>query len=645
MCGIIGFIGKVCAVKFLYNGIISLQNRGYDSIGICTLSQSLSNINYDKNSFINTKYANTIVKNNDNIDVELNASELITSSLNLHENNKIGIAHCRWATHGAKNNINAHPHIDYTNTFAIVHNGIIDNYNELKNDLINNHGVTFLSQTDSEVIVNLISVLFKQTNNLEKAINDATNKMSGTWAFLLLYKNENKIYCCCHGCPLVIGIGKQYMMMSSEIHGFCNAIDKYFFVEDDKIIIIDDTDIKGNENCKYLDFLHIKLHDEINNYIIDDLCENSHTKNDKFQLLFDKPFPYKFWTVKEICDQPQIINNITDKYFLNKNIIFSCFENNIDKIRNVQNIIMLGCGSSYNACMYSSYFFKNLKNILTTQVFDGANFKINDISKNGKTLIILVSQSGETKDLQRCLELIKNNKELITMGLINVAGSWIARNVDVCINMCAGREIAVASTKSYTTQVILLSLFALWYENNIQTKIYYELILFGNNTYSILNNSSIRNKCYDIASFLTKCNHVFILGKNNCEHIAKESALKIKELGYIHAEGYNSSALKHGTYSLLVDNFPVIIIMPNNNDFSKNSSIVEEIKSRNAFVIGISDVILSDIFDISIQIPSNGILTDLLCIIPMQLIAYHMAIIKKHNPDMPRNLAKIVSVD
>lgn len=435
--------------------------------------------------------------------------------------------------------------------------------------------------------------------------------------------------------------------MSSEIHGFCNAIDKYFFVDDDKIIIIDDTNIISNDNITYYDFLHVKINNETNNYIIDDLCETNYKENININnsQIFDTPFPYKYWTSKEICDQPQIIKNILNKYFINDKIIFPCFEKYIDKIRNVDNIIMLGCGSSYNACMYSSYVFKNIKNIMTTQIYDGANFKINDISKNGKTLIILVSQSGETKDLQRCLELIKNKKELFTIGLINVAGSWIARNVDVCINMCAGREIAVASTKSYTTQVILLTLLALWYDNISQINIYNDLSLYGNNIYSILNDSIFRNKCYDIALYLTKCKHVFILGKNNCEHIAKESALKIKELGYIHAEGYNSSALKHGTYSLLVDNFPIIIIMPNDTDFSKNSSIVEEIKSRNAFVIGISNIELSDIFNIKITIPSAGFFTDVLCAIPLQLIAYYMAIIKKHNPDMPRNLAKIVSVD
>lgn len=641
MCGIIGFIGKIYAINFLYNGIVSLQNRGYDSIGICTLKTTKTTPNKknnieNKNEFINTKYANT----------EKNASELISASLYLHENNEIGIAHCRWATHGAKNNINAHPHIDYKNKFCIVHNGIIDNYNVIKNDLINNYGVTFLSQTDSEVIVNLISVLFEKTKNIKKAIQMAINKMTGTWAFLLLYKNEKKIYCCCHGCPLVIGIGKEYIMMSSEIHGFCDVIDKYFFVDDDKIIIIDDNRIYGNKKCKIHDFLHVKEDNDENNYIIDDLCEKKYKENnDKSQLLINTPFPYKYWTVKEICDQPQIIKNIINKYISNNEITFTCFKDYIDKIHSYNNIIMLGCGSSYNACMYCSYIFKDINNISTTQVFDGATFKINDISKKGKTLIILVSQSGETKDLQRCLEIIKNKKKIITIGLINVPGSWIARNVDICINMCAGREVAVASTKSYTTQVILLSLLAIWYNKKNKINIYDDLYLFGNNIYYILNDSLIKNKCYEIALYLAKCEHVFILGKNNCEHIAKESALKIKELGYIHAEGYNSSALKHGTYSLLINKFPVIIIIPNDNDFNKNSSIVEEIKSRNAFVIGISNVNLSDIFDISVIIPSNGLFSDLLCIIPLQLIAYYMAIIKKHNPDMPRNLAKIVSVD
>lgn len=623
MCGIVGYLGVYCAVNYLFNGILALQNRGYDSVGMTTMR---------KHKLITSKFANTDC---------IQATELLKSNLSNHYDSNIGIAHCRWATHGAKTDINAHPHHDYTNTLSLVHNGIIDNHNELRQDLISNYNVKFQSQTDSEVIVNLISIYYKLTNDMSTAIKLTIDKLIGTWAVVLINSLEpDKLYCFCNECPLMIGTSDDHIMVCSEQYGFCNKIDNYFCLENNDLVIIHNNTIITNHEYVYHEIDH-SINTNNETIIIDDFCDiNSYSSHHDTI----SPTPYLHWTIKEICDQPHIIINMSQKTEFPELDLYK------EQLLKTNNIILLGCGTSYNACCFVSCIFRNIDIFSSVHTYDGAEFDESLIPKLGKTILILVSQSGETKDLQRCVSIAKKH-DLFTIGVINVQNSWISREVNTCLYTHAGREYAVASTKAYTSQVCLLVLIAKWFLTSmfVKTSILLEVNTsmnnFGNNIYSILNNNVLKKKCSHIAKILIKHNSCFILGKGECEYIAKEAALKLKELGYIHAEGYNSSTLKHGSYSLITSKFPVILIMPSDKHLIRNKSILEEIKSRDAFTIVISDCDYIIDCDYYIQIHNNDQFTSLLSMIPLQLISYYMALLKGHNPDMPRNLAKVVTVD
>lgn len=608
MCGIVGYSANVCKKLMLYNGIVALQNRGYDSVGICTIN--------NKNNFINTKFIGN------------DAIEELKKSMDLHGGIS-GISHCRWATHGEKNFTNAHPLIDFKNRFAIVHNGIIDNYNEIKNMLIDNYNVSFTSQTDSEVIINLISIQYDIMKNLNDAIKYSCTLLKGTWAFIILNKYcPNELYAVCHECPLIFGVHDDFILISSEMHGFCGLIEKYFTPNDDDVIFIKNNQII-NYNYQLNDIMHIQE------------CIT--------------PKPYEHWTIKEIHDQPAVIENIINQHIDNDKIIFPEL-NNFD-INQIEHVLLIGCGTSYNSCLIGSHYLKKIKKFVSVSTFDGAEFYDYDIPKSKNILAIFISQSGETKDLQRKLKFVKKYDFIKTIGIINVPNSWIAKQVDICICNNAGREIAVASTKAFTSQVVILYLLSMFWSSNNDLE---NLHKFKQLFYSVLNNEYINKQSMKIAEYLVNFNNCFILGKDVSEFIAHEASLKFKELGYIHADSYNSSALKHGTYSLIEKNTPVIIIMPSNvqncsevlenDNYTRNLTIIEEVKSRSAFVITISDNVLKTPnininINIEHNVPNNFIFTNLLCVIPLQLIAYHMAIQKKHNPDLPRNLAKVVTVD
>ena len=292
--------------------------------------------------------------------------------------------------------------------------------------------------------------------------------------------------------------------------------------------------------------------------------------------------------------------------------------------------------------------FREISGFDTVQVFDGAEFSKKCIPKSGKTAILLISQSGETKDLHRCIDIAKDNN-LFMIGVINVVDSLIAREVHCGVYLNAGREFAVASTKAFTSQVIVLYLIAVWFAElkNINElkrhKIIDDLRRLPLDIKNTIHNS--HDLCKSIAKYLVDYNSIFILGKDNCEHVAKEGALKLKEIGYIHAEGYSSSSLKHGSYALITSGYPVLIISPNDKHFARNSGIANELKSRNAYLIGISDIDIDSKYDVQIKVPNNDTFVGLLSNMVQQLISYELAILKGHNPDYPRNLAKVITVD
>ena len=557
----------------------------------------------------------------------------MTDIKELKDNIYIGIGHNRWATHGVKNDTNAHPHLSGDANFVIVHNGIIENYNEIKQKLIK-EGFISNSQTDTEVIVNLLQYNYNsnvECTNMIDIIKQTIEELRGTYGLLIqsLYE-PNKLYCVRNGSPLLIGQNEEEIIVTSEQSGFCNKMSNYITLHNDDICIITKTD---------------------DNIVIN----TSHNYIKKNVTLFDSnqtPHPYEHWTLKEINDQPDVILNSINKGGRIKNaseVKLGGLEQHVDNLKNIDNIIILGCGTSYFAGLYGMYFFKQLCQFNTVQVFDGAEFNEQDIPIIGNTVFILVSQSGETKDLHRCIEISKNNN-ITTIGIVNVVDSLIAREVDCGIYCNAGKEVGVASTKAFTSQVVCLSMAAIWFSTlqNINEKKRVRMVSDLHNLSSDIK-LTLELCSENIKEYITKINksNMFLLGKGSDEFIAKEGALKIKEISYIHSEGYSSSSLKHGPFALLDENFPVIILNMDQNHRAKTLNCYQEVSSRNAPVLLITNdmSISSEVSCDIIYVPENKSYASLIGIIPIQLLAYHLSISKSINPDKPKNLAKVVTVE
>lgn len=609
MCGIVLYIGSSIAFDILFEGLSILQNRGYDSAGICTINN---------NEFIIHKFASTESKS---------ALQLLKDTKNYH-NNKVGIAHTRWATHGPKTDYNSHPHIDFTNNIAVVHNGIIENYKELKQMLLREN-FSFKSDTDTEVIANLIGFYLK--DNIDDAIFKAISKLEGTWGLGILYrKTPDIIYLAKHGSPLLIGIHETMTIVASEPSAFSNYTNKYITVDDGDII-------------------------KISNNVIEKLNDSSELNNVKIyegEKILLSPDPYPHWTIKEIMDQPESImrafNNggrILDDYHVRLGGL------NKELIKNIDNLIILGCGTSLNAGMLGQKYIKYLGCFNTVQVIDAAEFTVDDIPRLNAGFIVM-SQSGETKDVHRAMSLIKNYP---IIGVVNVVGSLIARDTDCGIYVNAGREVAVASTKSFTSQVLILALVAIWvaqYKNINKEKRKQFIYEIKNISKNIVETLKTKDLCKKIANDLKNKPYCFILGRGFAEPISREGALKLKEISYINAQGYPGGSLKHGPFALIEKGTPIILISLNgvsNKNVIMMESAAEEVGARGAYNILITDTKVDELkrnlYEEIIYIPHSKLLGPILSIIPLQLIAYEMSIAKGINPDYPRNLAKVVTVD
>tara|TARA_B100001287_G_scaffold276853_2_gene290124 strand:+ start:13066 stop:14889 length:1824 start_codon:yes stop_codon:yes gene_type:complete len=607
MCGISGFIGNENAYQKILDALRQLQNRGYDSAGISIIHEQ---------KLITHKYASVNDKT---------ALDLLD---NFSYNSTIGIGHTRWATHGVKTDLNSHPHISHDGKFSLVHNGIIENYQDIK-IFLSEKGIENKSQTDTEVIVNLLAYHYNILNDIPKAIEDTSKQLTGTWGIgIICIDKPDTIFCTRHGSPLLIGVDDNMAMVTSEQSGFCNLFQKYIVLNNKDICSICFEDNK----------ISIKT---IDVYI------EKNTLNTNNQLT---PAPYPHWTIKEINEQIDSslrAISLGGRLLSNNSVKLGGLTGNTDILKDMDNLIILGCGTSYHAGMFGINYFKELCSFNCVLLFDGAEFTKYDIPKKGKTCLLLLSQSGETKDLHRCIK-IANETNLYMIGVVNVVDSLIAREVHCGCYLNAGREVAVASTKAYTSQVILLSMISVWFSQ-------------VNNTNELLRDRIVKDlrKLYlDIAKTISTCenkidnlvhlfdnkNSCFLLGKNKGESVAREGALKIKEISYIHAEGYSTSSLKHGPFALLDKGFPVILIAPEDEYYSKSLNAYEEIKSRHAEIIMITDHEKCD-KENSIIIPYNLTFRHLLSIIPLQILAYKLSLSRGLNPDMPRNLAKVVTVE
>lgn len=631
MCGIIGVLGKCNCFNRLHNGLKQLQNRGYDSSGICSVNK--------KGDFVLDKIASTD---------GCSAMDALEKCETKHIHNTIGIGHTRWATHGPKTNKNAHPHIDTFDTFSLVHNGIIENYQQLKDMLLCN-GYKFQSQTDTEVVVNLISYEYYNNcnKNVKKAILCATKQLSGTYALAILcINNPDKIYCIRHGSPLLIGITDTFAIVTSEQSGFNGELVNYYVLDNDNLCVLSKNYNGGNDK------------DGIEFYAQKSTYRKLKVSNDiDLSLKAIGEFPH--WTLKEIYEQQESCARAmtnggrlcaTDK------VRIGGFIGHELQLLKIKHLILLGCGTSYHAGLIARNYFKDFCKFTTVQIFDGAEFDESEIPQGADVGCILLSQSGETRDLYRCIQLVKNSpNNVYLVGVVNVVDSLISREVDCGVYLNAGREVAVASTKSFTSQLVVLMLIALWFSQNQEVayskrkQCISELRNLQNNVERVLDIS--KNAITDEIVNAFKFPSCFLLGKGTGEGVAKEAALKIKEIAYIHAEGYSASALKHGPFALLEKDFPVIILgFGHGNNYEKCINALEEIKSRGAKIIFITNHHQTQHktkADYVIQLPSTNTkyTADILSIIPLQMLAYKLSLKRGLNPDFPRNLAKVVTVD
>lgn len=633
MCGITAYLGSESAFEYILASLILLQNRGYDSAGICTIEK---NNEEDNNTFLCNKYAST---------KECTAIEMLQKNTSIHSGN-IGIGHTRWATHGAKTDTNAHPHFDNSNQICVVHNGIIENYLEIKERLIT-QGVSFKSQTDTEVIPQLLG--YNLSKELERLCGDyskvdfqknvltkTVKELHGTWAIVVLFlKTPDRLYLCKNGSPLVLGIDTKFALISSEQLSLCKHFSNYITLNDGDIITLE-RDVDG-----VISFPNRTNYNE--NVIQNKIVETS-------------SYPYPHWTIKEICEQPMSIMrtlNMGGRLLGDNSVKLGGLDGHRELLLDIDNIILLGCGTSFNAAQIGCKIMQKLKCFNSVNCIDASEFTIDDIPNNGKTGFVLLSQSGETKDVHRCIELIRSGDYPI-ISIVNVVGSLIARESDCGIYLNAGREVGVASTKAFTSQIVALTLMSIWFSQNKNTCVHLRTLYIKN-----LRNLSLdveqllggrMEQIRNIAKNIVNTRSMFLLGRGLMQFIANEGALKIKEIGYIHAEGYPGGSLKHGPFALIDKDIVVILIAPRDENFNKMINAAEEISSRAGRIILITNSgfrcdYKKELFESVITIPTNESLQCILSIIPLQVLAYEVALLKGHNPDFPKNLAKVVTVD
>lgn len=619
MCGIIGYLGPDNYKEYILSGLKLLQNRGYDSVGISTIIDG---------TLETIKFAST---NTHNSLERLECQVLQNQETMFVRQGTVAIGHTRWATHGGKTDTNAHPHHDSKNRIAIVHNGIIENFYELRAKLIA-EGYIFRSQTDTEVVAVLIGKYLDNGEPMETAIKHTVAELSGTWALVIINHDfPNKLWITRNGSPLLLGMEDDYVMVASEQIAFSNYIKKYIVLKNHDLIEItrDGQSIQYNKN--------------IQRYTIQD------KPTTKIELT---PSNYTHWTLKEIMEQPDAIHralNNGGRIENNVSVKLGGLDLCKPRLLEINHLILLGCGTSFHAALWSLDIFKSLDIFDTVVCYDGAEFNIKDIPKKGKTGVILLSQSGETKDLHRCIQIAKDY-DLITIGAVNVVDSLIARETDCGVYLNAGREVAVASTKSFTNQCVILAMIAVWFSQNRGTtiekrrKIISDLRNLPFQVQTILENSGA---VQGLVELFKDQESMFILGKGRGEAVAKEGSLKIKEITYIHAEGYSSSALKHGAFALIKEGLPIILIDCSDEHREKNQNAFQETVARNAYIIRITDTLISAWSGSPniLTIEQNDTFGSIVANIYVQLLSYYISIDRGYNPDFPRNLAKVVTVE
>ena len=585
MCSIIGYYGNKTAAPIIVKGLKRMEYRGYDSVGVATESDHQIELKkgIGKVNEVNSK-------------IQLDSLP-----------GKIGIGHTRWATHGKVTDFNAHPHQSNSGKIAIVHNGIIENFEELKKQL-QDEGYNFKSETDSEIIANLLQKYYKETKDVKETILKTVSEIKGHYAFVAMFENGQLAAARFHE-PLIIGVGQNDFFLSSDVLGFIEFTDDAIYLENGNFVILE------KNKFQILDF------------------QGEHAKYGitKVSKEFGDAYKgdYAHFTLKEIYEQPETILKAGEK-------TLEAIEKTVDYIKHAKNIYVTGSGTSYNSALIAKQILSKYVKIKAETVMSSElQFAPESIEEN--SIIIAISQSGESADV---LEAVKIGKQANCkiIAIVNLMTSSLAREADVVIGMNCGPEIGVAATKSFTSQLVILYKIVQKLSNNGIT------INFENFSKSILKILENTIKIQHIAKELKEVSDIYILGRGINYPIAIETALKLKELTYIHAEGIAGGELKHGPLALMDSSVFVIIINPNDSTYLDMLTSAREIKARGAKIIGVSDI-ESDVYDHWIEMPKiDEVLYPISEIIPIQLLSYYAALQKNTDPDYPRNLAKSVTV-
>lgn len=615
MCGIVGYIGHRDAYPIIIKGLKRLEYRGYDSAGL---------VLFDGTELKMSKTKGKVS------DLEVKAENELTTF------GKVGMGHTRWATHGVPNDVNSHPHFSNSGKLVIIHNGIIENYEPLKKELIN-RGYTFKSDTDTEVLINLIEEVKKNENcKLGKAVQIALNQVVGAYAIAVIDADKpDEIIVARLGSPLALGIGENEYFIASDASPFIEYTSNAIYLEDEEMAIV-------------------RLHKPIRvRKIKDDTLVDPYIQELQMNLEQIEKGGYDHFMMKEIYEQPNVIKDTyRGRLLANQGIIkMSGVEDNLQKFVNAKRILIIACGTSWHAGLVAEYIIEEFARI-SVEVEYASEFRYRNPIINKDDVVIAISQSGETADTLAAIKLAKDNGAFV-FGVCNVVGSSISRESHAGAYTHAGPEIGVASTKAFTTQITVLTMIALrlakakgTMSNSDYQRYLLELELIPEKVQEALLTNEVAKQIAAIYKQSTNC---LYLGRGYNFPVALEGALKLKEISYIHAEGYPAAEMKHGPIALIDESMPVVVIAPNKGHYDKVVSNIQEIKSRSGKIIAVvtkGDTQVKALADHVIEIPeTTEALTPLLTTIPLQLLSYHIAVMRGCNVDQPRNLAKSVTVE
>jgi len=614
MCGIVGYVGKQKTVPVLIHGLEALEYRGYDSSGITCLDQGASSLFLVKEA---GKLENLKEKLSDNLGFQ-----------------GAGIGHTRWATHGVPNQVNAHPHQDTQSELAIVHNGIIENYVQLKEEL-EKEGCVFKSDTDTEIAAQLWGFENQQCNDTEEAFKKAIRQMRGRFAFVGLSQSDpEKLFVFRRSNPIVIGVGEGENFVASDVTPLLKHTKKIIYLEDDEVAVLTPNEVR-----------------------IIDLNTGEIIKRDPVEIEWSaeqaQKGGYTHFMLKEMFEQPEVIQETLNKRIIEDEICFDSITEEIQKrLKDLTRIYIVSCGTAYHAGLAAKYMLEEQARI-PVEVNVSSEFRYSDPILEKNDLVILISQSGETADTLAAMQEAKE-RGAFTLGVVNVVGSTIAREADAVIYTHAGPEIGVASTKAYIAQLTTLALFSLYLgtlrktlEENKLKKLMDEIYKLPKAVKKILDKQTESIKA--CAKALYKKPDFIYLGRRYDFPTALEGSLKFKEITYTHAHGYAAGEMKHGPIALVDDNLPIVCIAPDSKTYEKMLSNIEEVKARSGIIVSVvteGDVEIKKRSQFSFEVPKTPeLFSPILTVIPLQLLAYHVAVLNGRDVDKPRNLAKSVTVE